>query len=225
MKIVKIITVTLILCLFGLSLRVEAVQFDAPYYGLQKKHAAEWAKEDKAIDAKLAALEKKFGKKPNIVYILLDDMGFGEYGIPALNKIRGGRTPNIDRLASQGVTFTRMYTENICTPTRAAFMTGRYAVRTGMEVTKVTPPEGVGLNGKEVTIAELLSDAGYATHHIGKWHLGDNYPMRPSDQGFDESLYMEGMLYLPEDHPSFVNAKREEGTRKVNGRCHGLESC
>ena len=64
-------------------------------------------------------------------------------------------------------------------------MTGRYAVRTGMEVTKVVPPEGGGLNGKEVTIAELLSDAGYATHHIGKWHLGDIKEAYPTNQGFD----------------------------------------
>ncbi|MBT8439971.1 MAG: sulfatase-like hydrolase/transferase, partial [Gammaproteobacteria bacterium] len=64
--------------------------------------------------------------------------------------------------------FTRFYAENICTSTRVAFMTGRYAVRTGMELTKVTPPEGVGMRDEEVTVAELLSNAGYATHHIGK---------------------------------------------------------
>jgi len=66
-------------------------------------------------------------------------MGFGEFGMPELNKIRGGRTPNLDNLATEGVTFTRFYAENICTSTRVAFMTGRYAVRTGMELTKVTP--------------------------------------------------------------------------------------
>lgn len=83
------------------------------------------------------------------------------------------------------MTFTRFYAENICTSTRVAFMTGRYAIRTGMELTKVTPPEGVGFNDKEVTIAELLSDAGYATHHIGKWHMGDIKEAYPTNQGFD----------------------------------------
>ena len=81
--------------------------------------------------------------------------------------------------------FTRMYAENICTPTRAAFMTGRLAIRSGMHVTKVTPPEGVGLPGDEVTIAELFSQAGYQTTHIGKWHLGDIKEAYPVNQGFD----------------------------------------
>ena len=80
MKVFKIIIVTLITCLFGLSLSVEAAQFDAPYYDLQKKNQDKWAAEDKQIDAKLAALKKKFGKKPNIIYILADDIGFGELG-------------------------------------------------------------------------------------------------------------------------------------------------
>ncbi len=116
-------------------------------------------------------------------------MGFGEFGMPVLNKIRGGRTPNLDELAKEGMTFTRFYAENICTSTRAAFMTGRYAVRTGMELTKVTPPEGVGINAKEITIAELLSDAGYATHHIGKWHIGDIKEAYPINQGFDYASF------------------------------------
>ena len=164
----------------------QPIQHDAEHYVLLHQYKDKWAAEDRELDQMLAELrQKNGGKRPNIVYILLDDMGFGEYGIPALNKIRGSRTPNIDNIARQGATFTRMYAENICTPTRAAFMTGRYAVRCGMEVTKVTPPEGVGLNGKEITIAELLSDAGYATHHIGKWHLGDIKEAYPINQGFD----------------------------------------
>jgi arylsulfatase len=168
----------------------KSIQHDAEHYVLLHQFAEQWAAEDKELDKKLAAIRKKNGgKRPNIVYILLDDMGFGEYGIPALEKIRGGKTPNISKLAEEGVTFTRMYAENICTPTRAAFMTGRLAVRTGMEVTKVTPPEGVGLNDKEVTIAELLSDAGYQTHHIGKWHLGDIKEAYPINQGFDYASF------------------------------------
>ena len=164
----------------------EPIQHDSEHYVLLHQYQEQWAAEDAEISRELEAIrERNGGKRPNIVYILIDDMGFGEFGIPALNKIRGVSTPNIDALAQQGVTFTRMYAENFCTPTRAAFMTGRHAVRTGMESTKVVPPEGGGLNDGEVTIAELLSDAGYATHHIGKWHLGDIKQAYPINQGFD----------------------------------------
>ncbi len=76
-----------------------AQQFDAPYYELQKKHASEWAQEDKAIDAKLAALERKFGKKPNIIYILVDDIGHGELGVQGGGAARGAPTPQLDRMA------------------------------------------------------------------------------------------------------------------------------
>ena len=168
----------------------QAIQHDAEHYVLLHQYADAWAKEDREIDQKLAEIRKRNGgKPPNIVYILIDDMGFGEFGIPELSKIRGSRTPNIDDLAKEGMAFTRFYAENICTSTRAAMMTGRYAVRTGMELTKVTPPEGVGLSAEEVTIAELLSDAGYATHHIGKWHLGDIKVAYPTNQGFDYASF------------------------------------
>ncbi|NOR43595.1 MAG: sulfatase-like hydrolase/transferase [Gammaproteobacteria bacterium] len=189
------IKTNLILAMLALSVTASQVNakpivHDAEHYVLLHQYKDQWAKEDKELDTKLAELRKKNGgKKPNIVYILIDDMGFGEFGIPSLNKIRGGRTPNLDAFAEEGMSFTRMYAENICTSTRMAFMTGRYAVRTGMEVTKVTPPEGVGMNAKEVTIAELLSDAGYATHHIGKWHMGDIKEAYPTNQGFDYASF------------------------------------
>ena len=166
------------------------IQHDSEHYVLLHQYQDQWAAEDEELDRKLEQIRRAHGgKPPNIVYILIDDMGFGEFGIPVLSKIRGVPSPNIDRLARQGTTFTRMYAENFCTPTRAALMTGRYAVRTGMETTKVVPPEGGGLNGKEVTIAELLSDAGYKTHHIGKWHLGDIKEAYPTNQGFDYASF------------------------------------
>ena len=169
---------------------VQPIRHDAEHYVLLHQYADTWAAEDKELDQKLADIrQKNGGKPPNIVYILIDDMGFGEFGIPELNKIRGGRTPHLDALAKEGMTFTRFYAENICTSTRVAFMTGRYAVRTGMELTKVTPPEGVGFNDKEVTLAELLSAAGYATHHIGKWHMGDIKEAYPTNQGFDYASF------------------------------------
>jgi len=145
------------------------IQHDTEHYILLSQHGERWAAEDADVDTRLAELRAaNGGKPPNLVYILIDDMGFGEFGMPELNKIRGGRTDALDQLATQGAAFTHMYAENVCTSTRVAMMTGRYAVRTGMELTKVTPPEGVGLNAEEITLAELLSDAGYATHHIGK---------------------------------------------------------
>ena len=87
----------------GLVSTAFAAQFDAPYYKLEKKHGAEWANEDKAIDAKLAALEKKFGKKPNIIYILVDDLGYGELGVQGGGAMRGAPTPQIDRMAHDGM--------------------------------------------------------------------------------------------------------------------------
>ena len=172
------------------SAMAQAIQHDAEHYVLLHQYADKWAAEDKELDQKLAEIrQKNDGKVPNIVYILIDDMGFGEFGMPELNRIRGGRTPNLDSFAKEGLTFTRFYAENICTSTRVAFMTGRLAVRTGMELTKITPPEGVGFNDKEVTLAELLSNAGYATHHIGKWHMGDIKEAYPTNQGFDYASF------------------------------------
>ena len=166
------------------------IQHDTEHYVLLHQYAEQWAAEDREIDQRLAEIrERNGGKPPNLVYILIDDMGFGEFGMPELGKIRGVQTPSLDELAREGMTFTRFYAENICTSTRVAFMTGRYAVRTGMEHTKVTPPEGVGFNDREVTVAELLSSAGYATHHIGKWHMGDIKEAYPINQGFDYASF------------------------------------
>ena len=159
---------------------------DAEHYILEAQHGEKWAAEDKQIDAKLAELRSKNGgKPPNIVYILIDDVGFGDFGIPELNDVRGYSTPSLNKLAKQGVSFTRMYSEPSCTPTRAAFLTGRLPVRSHMLEPKVVPPEGTGLNGDEVTIAEVLSKAGYSTAHIGKWHQGDIEQAYPHNQGFD----------------------------------------
>ena len=133
-----------------------AQQFDAPYYEFQKKHGAEWAKEDKAIDAKLAALEKKFGKKPNIIYILVDDIGHGELGVQGGGASRGAPTPQLDRMAHEGVMLNGFYSEPSCTPTRTALMTGRHPVRTGL-TDVIFPGNPAGLHPEEVTLGELLS--------------------------------------------------------------------
>ena len=170
--------------------RAQAIQHDAEHYVLQRQHGEKWAAADKKVDKILADVRKKNGgKRPNIIYILVDDMGFGEFGIPELNMVRGYRTPNINKLAAGGLSFARMYTEPSCTPTRAAFLTGRLPVRSQMFDTKIVPPENTGLHGDEVTIAEILSKAGYNTVHIGKWHQGDIEQSAPHNQGFDVANY------------------------------------
>jgi len=161
---------------------------DAEYYILADKHGEKWAAEDKELDKKLAALRKKHGAPPNIIHIMWDDSSFGEMGIPAINKIRGYETPACNRMAEEGILFTRFYAEPACTPSRAACMTGRNAVRSGMYAVGF-PIEAGGLPGEEVTIAEVLSQKDYATAFYGKWHLGDIEESYPYNQGFDEAFF------------------------------------
>ncbi|MGB0258518.1 MAG: sulfatase-like hydrolase/transferase, partial [Coraliomargarita sp.] len=162
---------------------------DAPYYNSLQQHGPKWAKEDQSIDQKLAELEAKHGKKPNIIYILADDIGWGELGCYGGGKVRGTPTPNLDRMAADGMKFLSNYTEPACTPTRIALMTGRYPVRTGVSGV-LWPGEKQGLVQDEVTIAELLSDAGYDTAMWGKWHVGETEVQSPESHGFDQSFYM-----------------------------------
>ena len=175
---------------------------DADYYVLEAQHGEQWAKDDKAVEKKLAAFRKtNGGKPPNILYILVDDIGYGDMGIPELNSIRGYKTPNINKLSDQSMRFTRMYTEPSCTPTRVAFMTGRQPHRNGMGETAVDIA-GFGLNKDEVTIAEVLSESGYNTVHIGKWHMGDILESWPNQQGFDYAsfpIHQQAQLTLYSD--------------------------
>jgi len=161
---------------------------DAEYYVLFDQHGDQWAVEDAELDERLAELEARSGRKPNIVHVMWDDMAFGDAGIPAFNKIRGFDTPQSNRMAAEGALFTRYMTEAACTPSRAACMTGRYAVRSGM-YNVAFPVEAAGLDGEEVSIASVLSDAGYATAFYGKWHLGDIEESYPHNHGFDETLF------------------------------------
>ena len=162
---------------------------DSEYYILDAQHGQKWAMEDKELDTKLAELRKKFGAPPNIIHVLFDDTPVGEIGIRFIQKQRGWETPNINRLADEGINFTRMYTEPSCTPTRAAAMTGRHPVRNGMYNVGF-PYEYGGLAASEVTIADVLSKAGYATAFFGKWHLGDIEASYATKHGFDEALWM-----------------------------------
>ena len=146
---------------------------DGEYYFVQQQYAEQWAAEDKKVDKMLAKIRKKNdGKRPNILYILIDDVSFGQMGNRKMNYVMGIRTPRINKFAEQGMSLERMYTEPSCTPTRAALLTGRHPVRTGLKEVKVALV-GEGLPANEVTIAEVLSEAGYRTSHVGKWHQGD----------------------------------------------------
>ena len=124
-------------------------------------------------------------EKPNIVFILMDNLGYGEPGCYGGGTLRGAATPRIDKLASEGTRLTNFNVEAQCTPSRSAIMTGRFSIRSG---THSVPIGGrlEGLTQWEVTIAELLSIAGYATGHFGKWHLGSEQGRLPNGQGFDE---------------------------------------
>ena len=103
---------------------------DGEYYFLKAQYGEKWAKEDQEIDAKLAEIRKKNeGKRPNILYILIDDVSFGQMGNRAMNYVTGISTPRINKLAEEGVSLMRMYTEPSCTPTRAAMLTGRHPVQ------------------------------------------------------------------------------------------------
>ena len=175
--------------LFGPASMASAQQstiiHDGEYVVIAAQHGERWDREDAEIDAVLAGIRgRNGGKPPNIVFILLDDVGFGEIGTPDLDVIRGYSTPRIAEIADEGLSLMRMYTEPSCTPTRVAAMTGRHPFRTGFDEAKAIP-EGEGLAAWEVTLPEVLSEAGYATVHIGKWHLGDIEESYAINQGFD----------------------------------------
>jgi len=162
---------------------------DGEYQFLRQQHGEKWDAEDKKIDEKLAEIRKQNGgAPPNILYILIDDLSFGQMGNEKLNYVTGIATPNINKLSDESINLMRMYTEPSCTPTRAAMLTGRHPIRTGIEEVKVALV-GEGLGSNEVTIAEVLSKAGYATSHVGKWHQGDIEEAYPHNQGFDYAAF------------------------------------
>ncbi len=142
-------------------------------------------------------------EKPNFIFILTDNLGYGDIGSYGSEL---HRTPNIDNLAEEGMLLTSMYSSSgVCTPSRASLMTGCYAQRVDMHLnengTWVLRPVSVkGLNPREITMAEILKDAGYATACIGKWHLGDQPECLPLSHGFE---YYYGIPYSEDMVPSF----------------------
>jgi arylsulfatase len=188
----KKIKITFAIGLFLLGLTTvnaqDKVVHDAEYYILKAQYGEKWEKQDQEIQDKLAALEKKHGTKPNIIHIMWDDAAVGEVGVPQIQATRGFKTPNMNKFAAEGQYYARMYTEPSCTPSRAAFQTGRHAVRSGMYNVSF-PYEYGGMSEKETTVAEVLSDAGYATAFYGKGHLGDIEESYMTNMGYDEALW------------------------------------
>jgi arylsulfatase len=123
-------------------------------------------------------------ERPNIVYMMADNLGYGDLGSYGGGEIRGMPTPRIDQLASEGLRFTQFLVEPGCTPSRAATMTARYSIRSGLSlvVLRGTPNT---LQDGEITMAEVLETVGYSTAYLGKWHLGMETQSQPQNQGFD----------------------------------------
>ena len=130
----------------------------------------------------LSCQKKEVITPPNVILIITDDQGYGDLGIHNNPNIK---TPSIDAFARQSIRFKNFHVSPVCAPTRSSLMTGRYSLRTGV---RDTYNGGAIMAPSEFTLAEMLKKVNYTSGIFGKWHLGDNYPSRPSDQGFDESL-------------------------------------
>ena len=143
-----------------------------------------------ALSPQASAQQATLGRKPNILMIMADDIGW--FNVSAYNLgVMGYRTPNIDRIAKEGALFTDWYGEQSCTAGRAAFITGQSPIRTGL--TKVgLPGADIGLHAEDMSVAEALKPLGYATGQFGKNHLGDRNEYLPTVHGFDEFF---GNLY------------------------------
>lgn len=139
----------------------------------------------------MAAVEANAQRKPNVVIMLADNVGYGDIGAYGAGEVRGMPTPRIDSIAAQGLRLTQYLVEPGCTPSRAALMTGRYSVRSGLSAVIVGGTPNT-LQVSELTLGELFKSQGYATAMAGKWHLGSSEISWPTRQGFDE--YRVGVL-------------------------------
>ncbi|OWK33147.1 sulfatase-like hydrolase/transferase [Sphingomonas dokdonensis] len=158
-------------------------------------------KDRAAAAAALNSAKARFGHAPNIVMILMDDVGWGDMGAFGGGVAVGSPTPNLDRLAATGLRLTSAYSQPSCTPTRASILTGRLPVRTGL-LKPYLPGENneaAGLNG-ETTLAQLLKQAGYTTQAVGKWHLGGAPSSQPQNVGFDQYY---GILTSSDDYTAW----------------------
>src|SRR5262245_19844481 len=138
-----------------------------------------------------------FAASPNVLIVITDDQGFGDLGAHGNPIIK---TPKLDAFAKESAWLKNFYVSPVCSPTRSSLLTGQYNYRVGIVDTFL----GRSMMRTDAkTLAQFLADAGYRTGLFGKWHLGDNYPMRPEDRGFQETLWIQGGgLAQPSDPPS-----------------------
>ena len=168
-----------------------------------------------------AAMSKN--AKPNVVLVFVDDLGVGDIGPFGNTKFR---TPNLDRLASQGRRFNSFYATPVCSMSRAALMTGCYNVRVSIPGV-LFPPSRIGLNPAETTVAEVLKRQGYATTCIGKWHLGHLPPFLPTNQGFDSYFgipYSNDMTIDPENAVFADECVFREGMNAEKARAEAIRN-
>ena len=149
-------------------------------------------------------------EQPNFIFILADDMGYGDIGPFGSKK---NRTPNLDRMAREGMKLTSFYAAPVCTPSRAQILTGCYAKRVSLPDV-IFPRSKIGLSTNEHTIATLLKSLGYATMAIGKWHVGDDVNFLPTRHGFDHYL---GLPYS-NDMGGEVPGKDTDNWKKIASR-------
>lgn len=162
--------------------------------------------QDKDVADKLRQLEAKTGRKPNILILLVDDMGYGDPGAYGGGAAVGAPTPNIDMLAQNGLKLTSTYTTPLCTPSRAALYTGRIPARSGLTrplLASDRPTHNPWSD--EVSAAKLLSNSGYVTGLSGKWHIGEGKGMQPQDVGFDE---FHGFLSVVSEYTQYMDAAK-----------------
>lgn len=170
----------------------------------------------------LMTLKLNAQEKPNVIYFLVDNLGLGELSCYDGGLTRGAKTPQLDKFASEGIQLWNFAPETQCTPSRSALMTGRYSIRSGNH-TVALAGDGGGIVTWEKTLAEVLSDNGYATSCVGKWHIGASEGRWPTDNGFDEwygpehsydeALWGEDPWYNPERDPK---SHMQEGKKGQN---------
>jgi len=159
--------------------------------------------QDKAAQEKLRQINTKAGRQPNVLILLVDDMGYGDPGAFGGGAMTGAPTPNIDKLAAEGLKLTSMYATPLCTPSRAAMMTGRIPARSGLTrplLASDRPTKNPWAD--EVSAAKLLSDNGYVTGLSGKWHIGEGDGMQPQQVGFDR---FHGFLSVVSEYTQYMD--------------------